>query len=112
MQADEFLDTHRVEHVFQPRLGAVGAIAVIDENAHHRVGDGAGVRWAHHDAGVAGEVAMPGDAAKAELEPDAGLKPEAVSSPRTAWKPISLVSSSTGIVPAPSKATLNLRGRP
>ena len=30
----------------------------------------------------------------------------------TAWKPISLVSSSTGMTPAPSKATLNLRGRP
>ena len=29
-----------------------------------------------------------------------------------AWKPMSFVSSSTGIVPAPSKATLNLRGRP
>ena len=30
----------------------------------------------------------------------------------TAWKPMSLVSSSTGMMPAPSKATLNLRGRP
>ena len=30
----------------------------------------------------------------------------------TAWKPMSFVSSSVGSVPAPSKATLNLRGRP
>ena len=42
-RADEFLDAHGVEHVFQPRLGAVGAIAVIDEDAHHRVRHPAGV---------------------------------------------------------------------
>ena len=37
-QREEFLDAHLVEHVFQPRLGAVGAVAVFDEHAHHRVG--------------------------------------------------------------------------
>ncbi len=30
----------------------------------------------------------------------------------TAWKPMSLVSSSVGMTPPPSKATLNLRGSP
>ena len=34
------------------------------------------------------------------------------SATSTAWNAMSFVSSSTGIVPAPSNATLNLRGRP
>ena len=110
-QAEKFFKAHGVEHVFESRLGAVGAVAVIDEHAHHRVGDLAGVLRLDHDAGVAGKIAMPGDAAEAELEPDARAQAEAVVT-CTAWKPMSLVSSRTGIMPAPSKPTLNLRGRP
>ena len=55
---EKFLDAHGVEHIFQPRLGAVGAVAVLDEDAHDRVGDHAGIFRAAHDAGIAGEVAM------------------------------------------------------
>ena len=77
-KADEFLDAHGVEHIFQPRLGAVGAIAVLDEQPHDRVGDRAGILRLHQNAGVAGEIAMAGDAAEAELEPDAGRKPKAI----------------------------------
>ena len=77
-ERDECLDADGVEHVFQPRLGAVGAVAVIDEDAHHRVRHHAGVLRLHQHAGVAGEIEMPGDAAEAELEPDAGFEPEAV----------------------------------
>ena len=40
----KFLDAHGVEHVFQPRLVAVGAVAVLDEHAHHRIRDLARVR--------------------------------------------------------------------
>ena len=41
-RGEEFLDAPGVEHIFQPRLGAVGAVAVLDEDAHDRVGDLAG----------------------------------------------------------------------
>ena len=77
-QREEFLDAQRVEHVFQPRLGAVGAVAVFDEHAHHRV------RHLQASAGRTstpvsrGEIVMAGDAAEAEPEPDAGRKAEAV----------------------------------
>ena len=77
-QSDEFFDAHGIEHVFQTRLGAVGAIAVLDEQAHHRVRHFAGVARLHQHAGIAGEIVMPGDAAKPELEPDAGREPEPV----------------------------------
>ena len=55
-QAEEFLDAHLVEHVFEPRLGAVGAVAMVDEHAHHRVGDQRRVGRLHQHAGVAGEI--------------------------------------------------------
>ena len=58
------------------------------------------------------KAVVAGEAAEAEPEPDAGLRARSRRSPATAWKPMSLVSSSTGMMPAPSKATLNLRGRP
>ncbi len=57
-QAEEFLDPHFVEHVFEPRLGAVGTVAVIDEHAHHGVGDLAGVGRLHQHAGVAGKAVV------------------------------------------------------
>ena len=111
-QAEEFVHPQFVEHVFEPRLGAVGAVAGIDEHAHHRVGDLGGVGRLDQHAGVAGETVMSGEPAEAEPEPDAGLEPDSRPSPATAWKPMSLVSSSTGMMPAPSNPTLNLRGRP
>ena len=36
---EKLVDAHAVEHVFQPRLVAVGAVAEIDEDAHDGVGD-------------------------------------------------------------------------
>ena len=36
---EKLLEAPGVEHVFQPRLVAVGAVAVLDEDAHDRVGD-------------------------------------------------------------------------
>ncbi len=36
---EELVEAPRVEHVFQPRLVAVGAVAVLDEHAHDGVGD-------------------------------------------------------------------------
>src|SRR5512144_1793420 len=37
--ADEFLETPDVEHIFEPRLVAIGAIAVVDEDTDDGVCD-------------------------------------------------------------------------
>ena len=74
----EFFDAHLVEHVFEPRLGAVGAVAMVDEHAYHRIGHFGRVGGFDQHAGVAGEAQMPGKAAKAEPEPDARRQAEAV----------------------------------
>ena len=75
---EEFLEAPGVEHVFQPRLVAVGAVAVLDEDAHDGVGDRRRLVRLDDDAGVAGEIAVAGDAAEREAEPDARLDAEAV----------------------------------
>ena len=76
--AQELLKAPGVEDVFEPRLGAVGAVAVVDEDAHHGIGHLGGVFGLDDDAGSASEILMPGDAAEHELEPDARLDAEAV----------------------------------
>ena len=80
-QSHEFFDAHGVEHIFQPRLGAVGAIAVLDVEAHHRIRHPACILRLDQHAGVAGEIAVAGDAAEAELEPNAGRKTESLVHP-------------------------------
>ena len=70
---EEFLKAPGIEHVFQPRLVAVGAVAILDEDAHDGVGDFGGVLRLHQHAGVAREIAMAGDAAEREAKPDARL---------------------------------------
>ena len=75
---DEFLEAPGVEHVFEPRLVAVGAVAVLDEDAHDGVGDLRRLLRLDDDAGVAREILVAGDAAEREPEPDAGLGAEAV----------------------------------
>ena len=45
-RGEELLEAPGVEHVFQPRLVAVGAVAVLDEDAHDGVGDLGRVRRA------------------------------------------------------------------
>ena len=71
-QGEKFLEAHGVEHVFHPRLVAVGAVAMLDEDAHDGVGDLGGVGGLHDHAGVAREIPVSGDAAERETEPDAG----------------------------------------
>ena len=78
VSATTFSMPSAIDDVFQPRLVAVGAVAVVDEHAHHRVGDLGGVGRAHHHAGLAREILVPGDAAEHQAEPDAGLDAEAV----------------------------------
>src|SRR3954454_19668629 len=70
-EGNKFLDAHGVEHIFEPRLGAVGAIAVLDEDTDHRVRRFARVLGPDQDPGLARKVEVAGDAAEPELEPDA-----------------------------------------
>ncbi len=77
-QSNELLDAHCVEHVFQSRLGAIGAISALDVEPHHGVRHDAGVLRLHEHSGFAGKIAMAGNAAQAKLEPDARRKPETV----------------------------------
>ena len=108
----ELVEAPGVEHVFEPRLLAVGAVAVIDEHAH----DGVGHR--HRIVGL--DIARRRTCAKSSWpvmppRPSRNHTPASTPAPSctvTAVKAMSLVSSSTGMTPPPSKPTLNLRGRP
>ena len=85
---------------------------MVDEDAHHRIGDQRRFRRLDQNAGVAGEAAVPVNAAEQQAEPDAGLEPEAIVhfdrlESRCRW-----CLPARGMIPAPSKPTLNLRGRP
>ncbi len=86
-----------VQHVFQPRLVAVGAVAVGDEHAQDGVADRRGVGGRDDHAGLAGEVLVAGDAAQRQAVVDARLARRCPSATGTAVKAMSLVSSSTGI---------------
>ena len=77
-QRDHLLHAEAVDDVFEPRLVAVGAVAVIGEHAHDRVGHLGGVGRAHDHAGLAREILVTGDAAEHQPEPDARLDAEAV----------------------------------
>ena len=71
-QPQHFVEAEAVDDVFEPRLGAVGAVAVIDEYAHDGVGHLGGVGGFDHHAGLAREVPVPGDAADHQAKPHAG----------------------------------------
>ena len=58
----ELLDSG-CEDVLEPGLLAVGAVAVLDEDAEHRDAGVDGVLGLEQVAGVPGEVEVPGDAA-------------------------------------------------
>src|SRR5262245_54851330 len=75
---EEFLDPHFAEPVFTPRLRAVGAITMLDEYAHHRIGHRCRIHGLDDDAGIAGKTTVARKPAEAETKPDAGLKRESV----------------------------------
>ncbi len=62
---EEFVDAPAVEHIFEPSFGAVGAIAVVDVDPHHRVGHERCLGWLHDHAGRAGEILVTRNAADA-----------------------------------------------
>ena len=74
----ELVDAHAVDHVFHPRLQAVGAIAGLDEDAHDGVRDHGRVFRFDDDAGIPGEIPVAGNAADSQPKPDPGLDTETV----------------------------------
>ncbi len=77
-RGDEFFKTPGVEYVFQARLGAIGAVAMIDKDPHHGVGHRCRLGWLDDHTSVAGKSAVAGDAAKHQPEPDARLDAVAI----------------------------------
>ena len=77
-QRQHVLQPQAVDDVFEPRLGAVGAVAMVDEHAHDGIGHLGGVRGLHHDAGLARKVPVAGDAADHQPKPNAALESETV----------------------------------
>ncbi len=77
----ELVEAPVVEHVFEARLLAVGAVAVIDEHAHDGIGHGNGILGLDQHAGRPREILMAGDAAESEPEPHAGLDACAIAYP-------------------------------
>src|SRR5262245_9336041 len=71
-QRQHLVETQAVDDVFEPRLGAVGAVAMIDEYAHDGVGHLGGVGGLDHHAGLACEVLVSGNAADDQPKPHAG----------------------------------------
>src|SRR5580700_8114776 len=63
---EKFLEAPGVEYVFEPRLGAISAIAMLDEDTDHSVRHHGGLVRLDDDAGIASEVLVAGDAAKHE----------------------------------------------
>src|SRR4029077_6377300 len=72
-RGDEFFKAPGVEHIFQARLGAIGAIAMIDKDPHHGVGHRRCLRRLDDHAGIAGKGAMTGHTAEHQPKPNARL---------------------------------------
>ena len=64
---------HSIEHVFQPRLVAVGAVAEIDEDADDRIRHLGGIRGLDDDVGIFRKIPVTGNTADAKAKPNSGL---------------------------------------
>src|SRR5206468_9899456 len=62
------LQTHSIQHVLEARALAVGAIALVDEDPHDRHRHRNSLLGRDQHAEIAGEIAMPGDAADRSAE--------------------------------------------
>src|SRR5207247_924748 len=62
------VETQAIEHVFEARAFAVGAVALVDEDAHDRYGHRHALLRRDDDAEVAGEIAVSGDATDRDTE--------------------------------------------
>ncbi len=78
---EELLDAPFVDEVLEASLLAVGAVAVLGEDANHGGGDGDGLVGPQEQAAVGGELLVAGDAAEQHAEVDAGGNAVAVVYP-------------------------------
>src|SRR5262245_66521814 len=74
---DVFFQSPGVEHVLEPSLVAIGAVAMLDVDAHDRIGDPGGLLRLDDHPSIAGEVLVTRDATERETEPHALLRAEA-----------------------------------
>ena len=81
-EREKLVVPHPVEHIFQPRLVAVGAVAEIDEDADDGIRHPGRIGRLDDDVAVFGKIPVPGDAAEPQAKPDAGLCAESHPSPR------------------------------
>src|SRR5262249_62240296 len=77
-RCQEIIRAPCLDQIFGARLGAVGAVAVVDEDAPHRIGDFRRLARPHHYAGFMPKGPVSGDAAEEQPEPDSRLDAEAV----------------------------------
>ena len=66
-----------IEHILKPRLVTVGSVAMLDVDAHNRIGDLRGFFGADDHPGVTGEVLVTRDATERETKPNTRLDTEA-----------------------------------
>ena len=69
---EKLLHAPAVDEVFEPGLLAVGAIAILAEDANHGRGDGDRLIRAEEQAAVGGKLLVAGDAAEQDAKVDAG----------------------------------------
>src|SRR5690606_10261546 len=67
---EKLLETPSIEHILQPRLVAIGAVAMLDIDADDGIGDRRRLLGLEDHAGVAGKIAMAGDATEGQAEID------------------------------------------
>ena len=77
-QPEEFINADLVEHIFESRLGAIGTVAGLDENAYDRIRYHCRIAGLDQHACVACETLVAGQTTKAELEPDARRQPKTI----------------------------------
>ena len=76
---EKLVKTPAIEHVLQPRLIAVGPVAVFDENAHDLVGHlGRFVRLEDHTR-IARKILVAGDAAECQAKIGAGFNSKPIN---------------------------------
>ena len=68
---EESVEPHAIEHVLEPRALAIGAIALVDEDAHDRRRHGHALLRCDRHAEVGGEIAVTRDAAHRDAKVDA-----------------------------------------
>ena len=67
-EPEKFVEAEGVEHIFQPRLRAIGPVAMFNEDAQNLVGDLDRLVRRHDDASIAREVLVTSYASQSEAE--------------------------------------------